>query len=112
MSQDVYKEKLYWFAGIVEGEGSIFYDEHGNCPVLEIEMTDRDIVSRCGALLRGNAVQTRDNGEDQTSYRIKITGRPMIEITKKILPVLGKRRTKQFKDALRQSDRDAYNIGF
>jgi hypothetical protein len=91
--------QLAWFAGILEGEGSITI--RGNSVVIKIGMTDKDIIDRVHNLWNfGNrAVYERAGRKCMYVWRAQDKEGTTL-ILNEVLPWLGIRRSEKAKEAL------------
>lgn len=90
-----------WLAGLLEGEG-YFGLYRGDRPVVEVKMTDRDVVERVGALFGNPNVVfiPAANERCQPQYRARVRGAGAVEIMRRILPHMGQRRTARITELL------------
>lgn len=103
-----------WLAGIYEGEGTFYYDSASKYPTLRIKMIDRDIIQRVADFF-GNVVESYEDNRKETyqkMYVAAIRGQPSIRIIGKIWEFLGKRRKKQVRDVIDQSEKPMYEAAF
>lgn len=91
---------IAWAAGLFEGEGSFYWD--GNQPVMELGMTDRDVVQRYSDFTEGGWIRTKERpGKWKTIYIHKLKGRHKVtEIIEAFLPYFGDRRAHKALDIL------------
>jgi hypothetical protein len=94
-----------WLAGIIEGEGYISCYPAGATKVpqirIRVKMTDEDVVARvaalCGVRHRKEAPPPRPHHKQQ--YVATITCGKAEALLRRILPLLGERRTEQVEAA-------------
>lgn len=88
---------LVWLAGLLEGEGYFGITTRGNgsrSPVVEVKMTDLDVVERAGLLMGARSVTIKQMPEGQkTQYRARVTGKLALDLMIAALPHMGDRRT-------------------
>lgn len=95
---------LHWLAGLLEGEGSFHPGPPSNprMPILQIEMTDQDVMDRAGRLLGRRPVALRPRREGWSpTYKIRIAGGPAVGWMRDLHRLMGKRRQQQIERALR-----------
>lgn len=92
---------IYWLAGLFEGEGSFNARSSQRSkrahPILQIGMTDRDIIERAAVLLRhtgGIGIEGLGTTARRTKplFRIVISGPRAIGWMMTLYPLLGERR--------------------
>jgi hypothetical protein len=98
------EQNFCWLAGLIEGEGSFMKapPSRPNEPRLEIEMKDKDIIERVGALL-GAKMQTRIRktfDPPKTIYRVRLGGKRAVALMTRLKPYMGTRRQEQIRLAL------------
>lgn len=97
----------YWLAGILEGEGCIYYTS-GHLRV-SCEMTDQDVVERVAKIL-GTTVscsKARREGWKDT-YRCSISGDKAVLILSEIYQIMGTRRQSKITEVIGEwNDRSA-----
>jgi hypothetical protein len=91
---------LHWLAGLLEGEGSFGF----SCtPVIQMAMTDRDIVARahavCGPAARLNGPYMPKGGKHPI-WRLAVHGRTGAGLMMTLWSLLGTRRREQIRAAL------------
>jgi hypothetical protein len=99
---------IIWLAGILEGEGSFNQDKRRNdfYSVIELSMTDKDIVERAaqimnelgGSSCKVNARKKREGWKQQ--WRVTLYGNSAETIMKAILPFMGERRSNRITQLL------------
>ena len=88
-------QDFYWLIGLLEGEGTFIAASPSGrgIPVVRIEMTDRDIVERVGALLERAVIRVRKRrAHYKTPYVTTIKGAPALSLMRAIYPMMGKLR--------------------
>ena len=108
------KELLYWFTGILEGEGCILYamkktpagEDYAGYRI-SINMNDKDIVKRLHDAVPGSKMSGEcDHGKNHkpnwsTFYRFNIHKRNIVkDVLIAMLPILGERRAKKAMEVL------------
>lgn len=98
---------IYWLAGLMEGEGSFGLRSglasKGSQPVLQLGMTDRDIVERARTVLRhGAAIYTvKPNGmHKKTAYKFVMVGPQAVGWMMILYALMGERRQACIRDTL------------
>jgi hypothetical protein len=95
--------ELHWLAGLLEGEGSFMAGPPSNprSPVISLNMTDEDIVSRVGDLFGRTPFVIQPRRENwSTSYQVRLTGRNAVAWMRALQPLLGQRRRAQIDRAV------------
>lgn len=98
---------LHWLAGLLEGEGSFCTGppSRPHLPVLEVAMTDRDVIGRVGELLDQKVVVVRPRRRHwQTAYAIHLVGSRAVAWMRALRPLLGRRRQGQIDRAIASYD--------
>jgi hypothetical protein len=96
--------ELHWLAGLLEGEGSFMKPSPSspNCPMIGLQMTDEDIVSRAASYLDARYCCTH-RGADRgwkPCYQILLKGKRAVYWMHLLRPLLGSRRQQQIDRAL------------
>lgn len=93
---------FFWLVGLFEGEGYFYKGRPGERPILRVEMTDQDVITRAATLLATSTVsaQRRRGGRKDTAVA-RITGLKAAEMMAMMQPFLSRRRQDQIDDALR-----------
>jgi hypothetical protein len=93
--------ELAWLAGLLEGEGCFSLRKDRNFPVIDVKMTDLDVINRV-AMLMGRAVTPIPARVDgwQVQYRARLQGEPARELMRALLPHMGQRRAARIKELL------------
>ena len=98
-----YSRELYWLAGVLEGEGSFCRapPSQPGCPVLQVAMTDADVMERIGQIF-GRAVTTVKPRRSHwhMTYSVRVQGLPAVEWMGLLRPLMGKRRQAQIDRAV------------
>jgi hypothetical protein len=95
--------QIAWAAGIFEGEGCITRNNmDDNQPVLQLRMTDKDIVERFVDIMGyGNIVIEHPPGDRKTVYCWRIARKSEVRrCLDMMLPLLGERRAYKALNAL------------
>lgn len=100
--------EIAWLAGIIEGEGSIYWDKRSKNSVrISVSMTDEDVVRRIHALVGVGAVsvKTRPTVTGKLVYRWdaghKLEVRPLLV---SVRPWMGLRRGAKIDEAIARID--------
>lgn len=93
--------ELAWLAGLLEGEGCFSYRRDRDIPVVEVKMTDLDVINRV-AMLVGRTVTPIPPASDrhQPQYRVRTQGDPARELMRALLPHMGRRRSARIEELL------------
>ena len=91
---------IAWAAGLFEGEGTMYMS--GKKPVMEIGMTDRDVIERYKDFAECGWIRTKIRPHPwKTMYIHRTNGRHLItEILEAFLPYFGDRRAHKALDIL------------
>lgn len=94
--------ELYWLAGLLEGEGCFAIRGTGHNPIIQLIMTDLDVVIRAAELMGCHKVIKNKiySKSGKPLYRTTLYGKSAIEIMKLVLPVMGKRRSEKIKECI------------
>lgn len=95
---------LYWLAGLLEGEGSFLKGPPSSPrqPIVQLPMTDQDVVERAARLF-DRAVTPWDRSSERPRKRVFITaikGAAAVRVMRALYPVMGARRRLQIGLAL------------
>lgn len=96
-----------WIAGIFEGEGSFMSPplSSPNCPVMQIEMTDEDVIASVARLLDGSYSTNKPRkNTHKKSYAWRAKGTRARDMMLKIQPLMGIRRSNEIDAALKGYD--------
>lgn len=87
--------ELYWLAGLLEGEGCFAIRGTGHNPVIQLIMTDLDVVIRAAKIMGSHKVikTKQDSRGGKSLYRTVVYGSVAISLMKKLLPLMGERRS-------------------
>jgi hypothetical protein len=97
---------LAWAAGLFEGEGCFFIDEHRNghrYPRLQLGMADADVVERFASLVGYGKIRLRERQREgwSTIYEWSVKdARGVMAVTLMLLPWLGVRRRAKAEEVL------------
>lgn len=96
--------ELAWLAGLLEGEGCFSFRNDRNLPVVEVKMTDLDVVNRV-AMLMGRTVTPIPAKQDGwlPQYRARIQGDPARDLMRALLPHMGQRRAARIEELLEKA---------
>lgn len=97
------ESERYWLAGLFEGEASFLRPAPSSprCPVVRLQMCDRDVVQRAAQLI-GRAVYqvaSRHPGH-QATFITNVKGRPAVELMLDLAPHLSQARRAQIRRSL------------
>lgn len=95
---------MYWLAGLLEGEGSFLKGPPSSPgqPIVQLPMTDQDVVERAARLF-DRAVTPWDRSSERPRKRVFITaikGAAAVRVMRALYPVMGVRRRTQIDLAL------------
>lgn len=95
---------IEWFAGLFEGEGSIYRNDKSRILTMTIKMIDEDTIKNAQKVIGVGKVFTRMPDKNPNHRRIwdwRISTRnEIIDVANKILPYMGMRRTIQIKKVI------------
>ncbi len=95
---------LAWAAGLIEGEGNIYYHAKGHNLRVRVVMTDEDIINRLGVIFNAssyyNMVSKDENHKD--IYVVNFSGKKALEVMIAIYPFMGKRRRSKIREVILQ----------
>jgi len=112
--------ELGWLVGLLEGEGCFGLTgyrsgENKTTPIIQLAMTDLDVVRRAAAILGGGQKEPRVQlaagqmaGTDgpiarKTVYRWRVAGKRAIEVMRLVLPHMGERRSARIREIFDRS---------
>lgn len=88
-------EKIIWFAGLFEGEGTFCFCKNVGRQ-LSIQMTDKDIIDRLQTFFGGKVYNIKKRKEHHKDSWVWVLGsKDSIKIVEDIIPYLGLRRKKR-----------------
>lgn len=100
---------LHWLAGLLEGEGN-FGRKHNrradgpgySYPLIQVEMTDRDIIERARLMLGARNVYERkpQSEKHKTKWQTRISGAAAFGWMLTLYPLMGDRRRCQIRAAI------------
>lgn len=95
----MHKEDLIWLAGLLEGEGSFFMEptRGKRYPVIQVEMTDEDVIQRVARLFGTKMYSAKKirAGGSMRSYRARVRGQKALVLMHALCPLMGQRRAKK-----------------
>jgi hypothetical protein len=94
-------KKLYWLAGLLEGEGSFGFYNGG--PMIQLKMNDLDVIQKAHKVLgcTSNVVTvSRPAPEHNVGYKAIVQGSRAIGWMFTVYPLMGKRRQEQISKAI------------
>jgi hypothetical protein len=100
------KYDLYWLAGILEGEGSFMKGPPSSprLPIIQMSMTDEDIVAKVANLFGVNysaiSVKRSNDNDWKIPYLVRLRGKKAFDLMEKIKPLMGIRRQEQITKAM------------
>lgn len=91
---------IYWIAGLLEGEG-FFGLRRGKDLVIQLVMTDKDVVERCRAILGFGAARERSLPSGKIAYRLLIANQGQAAgLMMTLLPLMGERRAAKIRHCI------------
>lgn len=97
------EKELYWLAGLLEGEGSFQAPAPSdpNRPLIQLWMTDEDIVKRVSEMwgIKYHHYD-RDRENVKRAYSLVMRGSRAVALMEKLKPLMGKRRQEQIQKAI------------
>ena len=112
MKLEIQDKDFFWLVGILEGEGSFCAatPSSPNCPVISLQMTDKDIVERVSIILNCSVFFIKSkNLKHKDSYCLKVRGSKAVYFMRKFYPFMGIRRKQQITKALASFDENDFN---
>jgi hypothetical protein len=94
---------LYWLAGLLEGEGSFMKPTPSlpNRPVISVQMTDEDVISRVANILGCSYYHVPSkNPKWKDTFCIRVRGKKAVSWMNELRPLMGNRRQQQIDVAL------------
>lgn len=96
--------ELLWIAGLLEGEGSFITGgpTQPNRAIINLSMTDEDVVRRAAKLMGGtvNGPYPGSKSHYKPSWLARLCGRPAIVLMERLHPHMGLRRQGQISGVL------------
>ena len=93
-------QELSWVAGLLEGEGS--FHHKGKCVIVQLSMTDRDVVAKAAQLIGSKAVgykrPSRPCGKPM--FYCYLGGDRADVLMQQLLPFMGERRSMRIRELL------------
>lgn len=94
-------DSIDWVAGVLEGEGYFGLTRQGRSLVIQLTMTDRDIVDRVHETLGTGRRNERTLPSGKTAYCLTIAAQKETEaIMNAVLPMMGERRAAKIRHCL------------
>ena len=97
-------DTIQWVAGLLEGEGCFYNQSRGHNPIIQLGMTDLDIVVRVAKILGCHKVikcKIDTRGKNPKSmYRTVLYGSLAIEWMMTLYTLMGTRRKEKIKECL------------
>ena len=94
---------IQWFAGLFEGEGTIYRNDKTRCLIMTIKMTDKDVIEEIPRVVGVGRVSARkpfSNPKWKDTFEWILTTRnEIIELANKITPYMGVRRSSKIREA-------------
>jgi len=97
------KKNKYWLAGILEGEGTFMKGppSDSRAPVVQVSMTDEDVMRRIATLLGYVCLNPPlRNLAWKPIYIVRLRGKRAVALMQLLKPLMGKRRQEQIRRAL------------
>ena len=92
---------ISWVAGVIEGDGCFVYQKDKNRPLIEIKMTDLDIIERIGGFWGNKKIYIEKSKKNyQTIYVTRIGGSRAIGFMKALYCFMGSRRKSKINNIL------------
>ena len=92
----MHREDLIWLAGLLEGEGSFLTESirGKSYPVIQVEMTDEDVIQRVARLFGTKMFSAKKirAGASMRSYRARVRYQRARELMCALCPLMGQRR--------------------
>jgi hypothetical protein len=82
-----------WVAGLLEGEGYFGLRRNGSSAVIQISMTDGDVIARAKEVIGGGSIRVRQLKSGKPCHILTISAQGLVINTMtRLLPMLGHRR--------------------
>lgn len=97
------KKDKYWLAGLLEGEGTFMEGPPSDprAPVVQVSMTDEDVMERVATLLGYVCINPPlRNLAFKPIYIVRLRGKRAVELMQLLKLLMGKRRQEQIQRAL------------
>lgn len=92
---------IYWAAGLLEGEGHFGLRRGGRDLVLQVGMTDKDVIDRFQAIFGTGSRQARLLPSGKMFHTLTVSDqRAAADIMTVVLPIMGSRRAAKIKQCL------------
>lgn len=99
LDMDKQFKDIYWLAGILEGEGTFGnYDSSG--PVIQINMTDFDVIKRVHTILKCTSKISVGNYGNKTTYTASLNGNKAIGWMFTLYSIMCERRQEKIKEII------------
>jgi hypothetical protein len=98
-----YSRELFWLAGVLEGEGSFCRGppSQPGSPILQVAMTDADVMERIGQMFGRAVLRIRPRQAHwHVTYLVRVQGAPAVAWMRLLRPLMGKRRQLQIDRAV------------
>jgi hypothetical protein len=95
------EKEIIWTAGLLEGEGSFRNKTHGHVPIVECEMTDKDVIEKLQEIWGGKIYfypARKSHYKDTWTWHI--SGEDAAQIMNTILPFMFERRSSKMQTVL------------
>jgi len=95
---------IHWMAGLLEGEGCFGADAKWGTPIIQLTMTDEDVVKKfAGFFPGGQKIKVRKpNPPRKTAYEYRLVGARAAGLMMTIYPLMGTRRQERILGILRE----------
>lgn len=100
----IQSKDLHWLAGLIEGEGSFGWHQikkrpnTSGTPVLQLKMTDADVVKRAAALFNRPVRQYGKTKTGKLVYCVIFNGKDAVGWMMTLFSLLGTRRRQRIKE--------------
>ena len=96
-----YEQETLWLAGLLEGEGYFGKQSNSNSVVVQLLMTDEDVVRHAAIVMKANVHLARDARVNRkAAYRAFCCGENAINLMARLLPFMGTRRKEKITQLL------------
>lgn len=90
---------LYWLAGLLEGEGCFTFS--GNCPMVQIQMTDLDVIQRAAKIMDTMiGARRRPTQGGLTAHFTQAAGSRAMAVMMTVYPLMGERRKERIRELI------------
>jgi hypothetical protein len=98
---DMEIKDLYWLSGLLEGEGHFGLRRQGRDLVIQVGMTDLDVIDRAHRLIGSGSRKSRVLPSGKTFHIVTVANQSVArDLMEKMLPIMGERRAQKMRECL------------